>query len=179
MKFVDLSGENPVEVEVFDVQQLAHKMNVVDNSGSYHRRSILQNWVDSPEIATPTPAFTFQETPYWKPEQVTEWEALWEREIGKEEERKAKILAEQKISFSDMLDILIKECERVERRNSHCYSHNRSNTMSDGRKRVMELIGARDFLTELITTHGGEIPRETSKKISELISAAKQHVKMQ
>lgn len=176
MKFVDLSQDPPREVEVYTIMDVARKISG-SSYGSYSLRSILENWQAEPEIQTPKPAFILSETEYWKPEQIVDWQQLYDAEVQREEERKAKKLLTVKHSLSELIDKLIDRATEVERRNRNCYSHNRGNSMQDGRRRVLAFEGERDFVFSLL----GDlpVPKDKRQKLSELVSQAKAHVKMQ
>lgn len=175
MKFVDLSQDPPKEVEVMTLREIAGKIS--GNYGSYHMNSVLTNWKDDPEIDTPRPAFTINDVEYWKPEQCVEWQAVFEREMQREEDRKARRLEAVTLSKMSLVETLLDQATEVERRNSHCYTHNRGNSMQDGRKRVLELLGSIDFVNRVLGDDS--MPKDRRAKLNTLVSQAKSHVKMQ
>ncbi|QGJ90093.1 hypothetical protein HWC80_gp053 [Mycobacterium phage Indlulamithi] len=179
MKFVDLSQNPPAEVTVLTLRDIAFKINGNDAStySGYARVSVLQNWHDDPEIETPAPDYTISEVDYWLPERVSEWDMLYSNEIQREEDRKAERLKKEKISKSDLIETLLDQAKDVERRNSRCYNHNRGNSMQDGRKRVLALEGAKDFVESMLGE--SSMTKEQRTKWNELLSQAKAHVKMQ
>lgn len=176
MKFVDLSANPPKEVTVLTIREIATQITG-SNYGSYSLAATFQNWHDDEKVATPKPAYTISETEYWLPAQVAEWQKLHDEEIEKEEDRKAKKLAEQKISFNDIIEKLLERAEYVAQRNLGCYTHNRGNSMQDGRKRVLELLGMKEFTDILLGEHS--MTKEQRTKWRQSVDSAKASVKMQ
>ncbi|QNJ59270.1 hypothetical protein SEA_MRMIYAGI_56 [Mycobacterium phage MrMiyagi] len=176
MRFVDLSTGEPKEVEVFTLREVSSKMSV-SGQHYYSRIKTLTGWINDPEISTPKPAFTFQEVDYWKPEQVEDWNALWEKQIELEAERQWKRLEEEKISKASLINHLLDEARELERRNSRCYSKNRGNSMSDGRRRAVAFEGVEAFVRMLLG--GSSFPVDKEKELNALFRKAKDHVNMQ
>ncbi|AVD99672.1 hypothetical protein HWB51_gp054 [Mycobacterium phage Cuke] len=175
MKFVDLSTGEPKEVEVFNLREVVGKMSV--GPVQYSRVRTLTEWIKEPEISTPTPAFTFQEIDYWKPEQVKDWDALWEKQIELEAERQWLKLKCETFSKAYLIDELLDQARDLESRNSRCYNKNRGNSMSDGRRRVVAFEGVEAFVRMLLGDTG--IPTDKSRELAEHIRKAKAHVNMQ
>ena len=176
MKFVDLSQDPPVEVTVYTIREVAQNM---ETGGMYYGSiiSVLQNWHDDPEIASPKPVYTINETDYWKPEQVAAWSALYMTEKENEESRKAKKLETTSLTKASIMESLIELATHVENRNSHAYSHNRGNSMQDARKRTLSLEGSIEFAYKLMGDD--TVPKETRSRLNDLVAKAKKHCQMQ
>lgn len=175
MKFVDLSQTPPVEVSVYTLREIASRMPHVNYP--YAVSTELQNWHDDPEIDSPTPAFTISEQDYWKPEQVEEWSQLRDKMCELEEIEKSKELEAVSLTKMQILDVVIARAKEVRSLNSGAYSHNRGNSMQDGRKRVLALQGEIRLLDQLLLPQ--LMPLEKRKELNQIVSEAKSYVKMQ
>lgn len=176
MKFVDLSANPPKEVTVLTIREIAQKVN--PGYGSYALTSTFREWIENESIETPSPAYTINEEEYWKPEQVADWQSIYALEIEREEGRKAERLAAQTIPLNIIVERLLEKAEQVAKRNSTCYTHNRGNSMQDGRRRVLELSGAIDFVNFALL--GNEVmTKDQREKLNSFVAEAKSHVKMQ
>lgn len=177
MKFVDLSQDPPVEVSVFTLQECAYRVARLCGVGEYGMRRQFSEFVENEEIPTPKPDYTISEIAYWKPERLEEWKALYESEIDKVEQRKSDALDRRSMSHNQLLDSLIDHAKEVVRLNSRAASHNRGNSLRDGRLRTVELVGVRDFVLNILSTEA--VPKEKLAEVNTLIREAKAHVKME
>jgi hypothetical protein len=177
MKFVDLSQDPPQEVKVLTLRECAYQVGRLVGVGEYQISRQFSTWIDSDVITTPAPDFTISEVDYWKPERLEEWKTLYESEIDKVEQRKSDALDRRTMSHNQLLDSLIEHAKDTVRRNSNAYSHNRGNSLRDGRHRTVELIGVKDFILGILSREA--VPKDKLEEINTLISEAKAHVKMQ
>ena len=176
MKFVDLSANPPKEVTVLTINEIAQKITG-SSYGSYSLASTFREWHDDENIETPSPAYTISEQDYWLPAQVADWQKLHDVEIERNEERKSKKLATEKISLNDIIEKLLERAEYVQRRNQGCYTHNRGNSMQDGRKRVLELLGMKELTDILLGEYS--MTKDQQRRWRQFVDSAKASVKMQ
>lgn len=176
MKFIDTSKEPIEEIDVLTLRDVAYKLSVDGTYGqTVHHR--LQNWYDDPEIETPEPDYVVAGQCYWLPSGVEVWQKYYNQEIEKENDRKAKELVTQTLSKSDIVEKLIALAENIENRNGKSYSHNRGNSLRDGRLRVVKLEGAYEFVLQLLSNT--PMTPDQNQRFTTVLDAAKSHVKMQ
>ena len=123
----------------------------------------------------------------WTKDTLPEWKALWDKVTQRERELEEELTAAARSSSyrlqsetmgkASIIEHLLNEAKTLARRNSGCRTHNRGNSMSDGRRRVVEFEGMQRFVYLLLGDL--KIPKEKKDEISELYIKAKQYVQMQ
>jgi hypothetical protein len=174
MQFVDLSQDPPAKVTVLTLREVATK---VFGSSYYSNIQVIENWVANKKIQTPEPKYTIDEVQYWTPEQVTDWTAVKDKLEEVEQIERAKSLEAATVTKMELVEKLIEQAEDVLRLNVRAYSHNRGNSMADGRLRTVRLQGQIELVDQLI--HPQTMPSELRAKLNTLFTQAKAEVKMQ
>lgn len=179
MKFVDLSQNPPVTVELLELRNVAYKVaDKIDESYNSTRvLHLFQNWRDNPAVDTPDPDYTIEGADYWNPQSVDVWKALYDTEIEKEDQRKLEMLSSKALSLNEIVNGLIDYIEVVERKNRSSYSHNRGNSLRDARLRILKAEGAIEIVNRLL----GDVPMSSEQKerLGKIFDTAKNHVGVQ
>lgn len=160
--------DNDDEMSVFDLHEIARKIP----GCSYAHK--LQKLIDDPEKSTPAPTLKLNGKPVWNQTGLLEWKALWDKETQAERELEEERLRSETLKKSSIIEHLLEEAKLLERLNSRSYTHNRGNSLSDGRRRILEFDGKYEFVRKLM----GElrIPAEKDNEIQEHLRKAKHHV---
>ena len=163
--------DNDDEIEVFGLSVVARKI------GQPYTDSQLRAWMNNPEIATPKPTLKVNGDPMWDAAGVDAWKVVWDKQTQRERELEEERLNSETIKKSSLIEFLIDEAKFLERKNSGCYTHNRGNSMSDGRRRVVEFEGKVAFVEKLLGN--ARMPKEKRIEMNEHLSKAKARVNMQ
>ena len=146
-------------VEVFNINGVARLI------GQPHKSHILEMWIKNPEISTPPATLKVN------------GQSMWDKQTKRERELEEERLNSETVKKSSLIEFLIEEAKLLASKNSRCYTHNRGNSMSDGRRRVVEFEGKYDFVNSLLGN--ARIPADKRTEIHELLNKAKDHVNMQ
>ena len=158
-------------VEVFNINGVARLI------GQPHKSHILEMWIKNPEISTPPATLKVNGQSMWDKAGVDAWKVLWDKQTKRERELEEERLNSETVKKSSLIEFLIEEAKLLASKNSRCYTHNRGNSMSDGRRRVVEFEGKYDFVNSLLGN--ARIPADKRTEIHELLNKAKDHVNMQ
>ena len=162
--------DNDDDMEVYGLSTVARKIGQ-----PYSGR--LDKWLKNPEIETPKPTLKVNGEPMWDNAGVDAWKLLWDKETKRERELEEERLNSETVKKASLIEFLLADAKELASRNSRCYTHNRGNSMSDGRRRVIEFDGKEDFVRNLLGN--SKIPAEKQQEINEFVRKAKSHVNMQ
>jgi hypothetical protein len=170
------------EIELLTLAKVSRAIGL-----GYYQESKLQEWIDDPKLETPASHYKVNGDPMWTKDTLPEWKALWDKVTQRERELEEELTAAARSSSyrlqsetmgkASIIEHLLNEAKTLARRNSGCRTHNRGNSMSDGRRRVVEFEGMQRFVYLLLGDL--KIPKEKKDEISELYIKAKQYVQMQ
>jgi len=169
-KIVDLDSENTSEVEVFDLYGVANQI------GQGYDTSTLTKWMNDDEIVTPKPSLKVNGKAMWDRDGIDAWKVLWDKQTQRERELEEERLNSESIKKASLIEFLLEDAKTLERLNSRAYSHNRGNSKSDGRRRVLEFEGKMHFVHKLLGNT--KMPAEKRTEINELLRKAAHHVDM-
>ena len=160
------------EIELLTLAKVSRAIGL-----GYYQESKLQEWIDDPKLETPASHYKVNGDPMWTKDTLPEWKALWDKVTQRERELEEERLQSETMGKASIIEHLLNEAKTLVRRNSGCRTHNRGNSMSDGRRRVVEFEGMQRFVYLLLGDL--KIPKEKKDEISELYIMAKQYVQMQ
>lgn len=160
------------EIELLTLAKVSRAIGL-----GYYQESKLQEWIDDPKLETPASHYKVNGDPMWTKDTLPEWKALWDKVTQRERELEEERLQSETMGKASIIEHLLNEAKTLARRNSGCRTHNRGNSMSDGRRRVVEFEGMQRFVYLLLGDL--KIPKEKKDEISELYIKAKQYVQMQ
>ena len=176
MKFVDVSANPPKEVEVYTLSNIASKLQSALNMLHSNTLAILaklNDWVDNPEIDTPTPDFVIGDIKYWYPKKIGMWIKTWEAMVSIEQREAVKALEESTLSRSNVIEYLIDLIAYYEKRNSSSASHNRGNSLRDARHRIVKAEGAIELVNRI--HEQSRMTAEQTARLEKALESAKNY----
>ena len=161
------TADAATQVQLYSIDRVVSKLNL----GGWDTTRTLKTWIDDPEIVTPTVLFNM-----WDENSLVDWKALWDKQTEAARALESERLNSETMKKVSMIEHLVTLSQELAKANSRAYSHNRGNSLADGRMRVLEFNGAYSFARKMLGDL--KIPNEKRLEIEENLAKAKASVKM-